>query len=194
MIKKITAIAVLAMLCLNFWVKAQEPTNNIKALQVGDQLPKSFWLQEHLVYKNGKMNRETLLNYAGKPVIFDFWATWCSSCLKKFKLLDSAASTLNLSVILVNGRNTGDTLEKISRCLTAPENGKIKLPTLIADSLMQIYFPNHLLPHYIWVDSSGRVQAITGTTPLNWESLAMLANARTGKRQPSKLTANAHKQ
>jgi hypothetical protein len=48
---------------------AQKPLETIKAFNVGDKLPDSFWKQEHTVYRNGKTGTETLEQYKGKLLI-----------------------------------------------------------------------------------------------------------------------------
>jgi len=163
---------VLAVLCLYYTAFAQQ----ITPLRVGDTLPEVFWKTSHAVFQNGKLTNKSLESYAGRPLLLDFWASWCTTCLKKFPLLDSASRELGLPVMLINSKDTGDTQEKIYRALI--ENMKSSLPSVVSDTLMRQYFPGHSLPHYVWIDASGRVQAITGSVPVNRQSLKEMAKEK----------------
>lgn len=133
-------------------------------LRVGDKLPETFWQQEHTIYANGKITKETLVQYKGKLLILDFWATWCGSCIKKFPLSDSLERTdPNVKVMLVNTSATKDTPEKISTTLS---NYGPNLETVMNDTLLSQYFPQVQLPHYVWIEN-GQVRAITGSEFFN---------------------------
>ena len=188
--RKIYIILVMAMLCLNFKPFAQIPNR----ITVGDQLPPDFWNTEYSVYQKGKLTKQNLKSFEGKPFILDFWATWCSTCLKNFKVLDSASRSLKLAVLLVNSQNSGDNFDKVDKCLSELNNGQLGLPSILNDTLLQRYFPSHTLPHYVWIDGSGRVQAITGTVPLNWESLKMMASEKNRSEKITKQTNNSPKE
>jgi thiol-disulfide isomerase/thioredoxin len=117
---------------------------------------------------NNKSNTVKLSAFKGKFILLDFWATWCSNCLKKFSLLDSMqqAHTANLQVLLVNTASTHDTREKINRLLgrLAAANGRpLTLPVVFNDTLAVKLFPHKYLPHYVWIDTAGNCMAITGT-------------------------------
>jgi cytochrome c biogenesis protein CcmG/thiol:disulfide interchange protein DsbE len=53
------------------------------ALRVGDRAP-DFSLAD----LDGRPVR--LANYAGRPVLLNFWASWCTPCVEEFPLLDAA--------------------------------------------------------------------------------------------------------
>lgn len=187
--RKRYTLLVMAMLCLVSAPFAQIPNR----IAVGDQLPSNFWNTEYSVYQKGKLTKQNLKDFEGQPFILDFWATWCSTCLKNFKVLDSASRSLKLAVLLVNSQNSGDNFDKVDKCLSTLNNGKIGLPTILNDTLLQRYFPSHSLPLYVWINGSGRVQAITGTVPLNWESLKMMASEKNRSKKITKQTNNSPK-
>ncbi|RYD98040.1 MAG: redoxin domain-containing protein [Sphingobacteriales bacterium] len=185
MFKKITLLGVLAVLCLNFSSIAQSPISAIKpnslsfgdslsrtqfgskggALKVGDKLPESFWQQKHTIYANGQTTKQTLEKYKNTPFILDFWATWCSTCIYKFSILAQWQESTKgqLGILLVNSSNTKDKEERVAALLEgkrAPHQ-QFKLPSVVNDTYLDALFPHQTLPHYIWIDATGTVSAIT---------------------------------
>ena len=105
----------LLLLCPCF-TKAQ----STKQLSVGDKVPDIQFTQ----MVNSKSQTASLSQFKGKLVILDFWATWCSACIKNFPLLDSMQRlhTDKLQVILVNTATTHDTKEKITKLFSRLAN------------------------------------------------------------------------
>lgn len=187
-IKKLTAFAVLAVLCLNFTAFAQQP---IQPVQVGSKLSETFWQQEHSIYSNGKITKETMVQYKDKLLILDFWATWCGSCIKKFTLSDSLHQNYGeqVKVLLINASSTKDTPIKISA--TMKTYGK-KLQTVVADTVITKLFPQVQLPHYVWIEN-GQVRAITGSEFFTKENVANAVQRRTALNQTiQKRKAKSH--
>jgi thiol-disulfide isomerase/thioredoxin len=141
-------------------IMAQQPTHIIGPVKVGDKLAEHFWQQEHIIYHNGKTSKQTLAQYRDKLLILDFWATWCSSCIKKFAFADSLNRKYDqqVMVLLVNSIGTKDTEEKINTTLA---NYGRSLQTVNKDTLLKQLFPHAQLPHYVWIEQ-GQVRAITG--------------------------------
>ncbi len=160
--QKIILTIVLAALCLNFWSSAQEKPATVAPLKVGDKLPEAFWQQEHQIYQNGKTTTQTLAQYKGKLIILDFWAIWCSTCIKKMPLLDSMQleHSKQFAVMLV----TRDSVQKLPAVMQ--KNGSsieaLKLNTVYNDTYLNYLFPHRYIPHYIWINPKGSIFAITG--------------------------------
>jgi thiol-disulfide isomerase/thioredoxin len=95
-----------------------------------------------------------------KPVILDFFSTWCSPCIKALPHLDSLQRRFSDSIqILVV---TNEPPEKIQSFLQANAIGKrISLPFITRDSCLQLYFPHKLIPHEVVMDKKHIVKAIT---------------------------------
>lgn len=159
--KKITTLVVLAALCLNFKALAQAP---IKALRVGDKLPESFWQQEHFVYTDGQTSRQTLAPYKGKLLVLDFWATWCGSCIKKFRTMEALQAQFNSKAmfLLVNTQSTRDDEKKIDNLLSGRKYGTTPyaLTTLFNDTYIYQLFPYGFMPYYVLISPSAEVRAI----------------------------------
>ncbi|MBK1439689.1 TlpA family protein disulfide reductase [Parapedobacter sp. ISTM3] len=127
---------------------------DIKPLQIGDTIPESLWhLPLQVVNHPEGKDTTTLNDYRGKLIILDFWATWCSACLKAFPKLDSLRQSIpELEVIRV-------TEEHI-------KPSAISWPSVVKDSLLATYFPHRLIPHYVWINPGGSVYAFTSTDQL----------------------------
>jgi thiol-disulfide isomerase/thioredoxin len=114
---------------------------------------------------NETPGKATIPNREGKYVLLDFWATNCGSCIASFEKIQQLQATYKnrLQVLMVNSY-AGDTRQKVLQRLKdrKQRTGRdFTLPYLLQDSLLVSYFPYTYLPHYVWISSSGRVDAIT---------------------------------
>lgn len=165
-----------AILCINLPVWAQDHKAVAiiaKEIQIGEPIPNTLWDTPMQFYKNGKPVTETLRQYKGKAIIFDFWATWCSACISHFNFLDGLSkSNKGLEVILVNSiKGTGDTENKIlSFCKGHP----LSIPIIHQDTVFKAMFPHHLIPHYVWINRQGKVEAITSALLVTAENIKSL--------------------
>jgi len=88
-----------------------------------------------------------LTQYRGKPVLLDFWATWCGPCKAQSPILDGVSKRLSERGLVVLGVGTSDTpsaarawakSHKISYPIIMDEDGAVarsygvsNLPTLV---------------------------------------------------------------
>lgn len=153
---------VVAVLCLFLKVNAQEKPLTITPLKVGDKLPDSFWQQEHTVYANGKTTKQTLEKYKGKLLILKFWATWCSTCIGKLPLVDSLNRLEGIHVAMVATSQTKDNAHTVATVLQKHRVAqRYPLQSIIDDGTLLALFPYKYVPHYVWIDYTGRILAIT---------------------------------
>lgn len=129
---------------------------------------------------NYALPHSDLAAFKGKYVLLDFWATWCSNCIKKFGLLDSVqrAHTSSLAIVLVNTASTGDSPAKIAafyKRYRNPEGLPLSLPTAVQDTAANRMFPHDQLPHYVWIDTAGICVAITGPDEVSASRLEAFA-------------------
>lgn len=142
-----------------------------RALAVGDYMPDFTVQLGNYTSATAKMSA-----FKGKYLILDFWATWCTSCLYNFPKLDSLQKELKneLQVLLVNTKDTKDDAKKVNAFFEKKRNTdgvKYNLPTIINDTVMNVLFPHEVIPHYVWVDKAGRVQAITSSDEVTNENI-----------------------
>src|SRR6476661_3125665 len=145
-------LLILAMLCP---LLGLSQSDKITPLTIGDTIP-DITLSNIINYQTQSAN---LSSFKCKLLILDFWATWCTSCLKHFPKMDSLQQQYpgQVQVLLVNAKTTGDNEKKIKIFFErrkAPNGRPYALASVIEDSLLTQLFPHKLLPHYVWLDSS----------------------------------------
>ncbi|RZJ90937.1 MAG: redoxin domain-containing protein [Chryseobacterium sp.] len=171
--KKTTIYIVIALLCLNFWVRAQDNKAvdvTLKGIQIGQKVPDITITGLHN-YKdaNGQLaTTAKLSDFKGKLLILDFWATWCSPCVAMIPKMDSLQKAFGdkiqfLSVTYQTEKEILPFLEKFEK-----QQGKhYDLPVVTNSKEMHKLFPHTTLPHYVWIEGSGVVTAITGFQEIN---------------------------
>jgi hypothetical protein len=97
------------------------------------------------------------------------------SCITTFEKLDTLQQKFKnkLEIILVNSLGTGDEQSKIVKFF---EKRPLKLKVAIEDSIASLLFPHYEIPHYAWIDASGKVQAITSSEVLNESNIQKILN------------------
>ena len=136
-------------------------------LSIGDELP--MLKAKVLNYKSDSIN---LSGLKGKLILVDFWASWCSPCIKYFGKLDSIQQKYKdkMQIILVNGKSSGDTKGKILDVFSIWEQKygrKLNLPSVFDDKEIEKIFPHKTIPHYVWIYPDGKLHAITSGEEVN---------------------------
>lgn len=134
-------------------------------------------------YLGRNLDRDVIrLNqYAGKPVVISFWATWCPYCLKELPILSSIrkASKGEVQVIAINTENR-DTFRRVTKVLKDLD-------------LALLYDPDHRaqddyavtgLPHMLIIGRDGRiVRVFEGYNESSLPAIADAINHATGAAQ-----------
>ncbi|WP_293887152.1 TlpA family protein disulfide reductase [Sphingobacterium sp. UBA3549] len=182
------------LLCLvsMFSLSAQTPRkdsgadglNIAQPVMLGFRVPEEFWSHEFMIFENGKYTRQTLEKYRGKPLILDFWATWCPSCIAKFPKVDQFKQIYRdrMNFILVNSFDT-DT-QKIATVLTGEGTGQpTQTASIVNDVYLKQLFPHQSVPIYIWLDEYGRLQASSTANFLNDDQVRGMVERMKGGKQ-----------
>ena len=125
---------------------------------VGKEAP-AFTLN---VVANGEKPQLSLAELKGKPVLLDFWATWCGPCQAEAPILNKIAQRFKERGLVVVGVNTSD-----QPGLAGPwaRSRGISFPIVFdADDVAQKYDVDSL-PTLVLVSKEGKVLAVrTGLT------------------------------
>ncbi len=143
------ALIALAVIGVLFLGLGKNP-NQIESPLLGRVAP-SFALREV-----GTGQTIGLEQFRGKPVIINFWATWCGPCYEEHPVLVANARNLGSSVQFV-GVVFQDTEEKIQRFLN--ERGS-SYPTVIDEAgKTAIAYGVGGVPETFFLDASGKIVA-----------------------------------
>lgn len=176
MTKNILLTIVLAALCLNFTNKAQAQTPENKAvdvttkgIQIGQRIP----------------DIPSLSKYKGKLIILDFWATWCSPCVAMIPKMEALQAQFKDQIQIIPV--TYQSEKEVTTFLNELNKGKPSiLPQITGDKELHKIFPHIYLPHYVWIDTHGKVAAITGMEEVKAEHIAKILSAESSTLLPQK--------
>lgn len=132
-------------------------TTQSQGMLIGDHIS-DFELKQMLNYSSDKARLTDFTD--NKALLVDFWFTACASCIESFPKLDSIQKEFkdDLNVLLV----TFETKEKVLKTFnTIKRISHVKLPSVVADTLMHLIFPHMSAPHEIWISKDGKIKAIT---------------------------------
>ncbi|HCX23180.1 MAG: hypothetical protein CMB80_32955 [Flammeovirgaceae bacterium] len=137
------ALFIVFVLCLPLWALSQE-------LRVGDKIPEFSleMIQEDQHFSSSQ--------YQGKVILLDFWATYCSPCVKGLPHLESLQAEFKdqLQVLAVSAESR----ERIERFISKTS---FDLTFALESQELSDYFPHRSVPHSVLIDGDGMVLAIT---------------------------------
>lgn len=154
------------LLCSSLYAQTLRP------LQLNETIP----VVQYTYAFNDMVGAALLPDNSGRLTILDFWATWCSSCIKAFPKMETLQDEFKdrLQVVLVNTRNSGDDTIKVNRFFKKwqERTGKpLRLRSVVNDSIFGALFPHNLIPHYVWINSTGKVIATTSAEQVTAASI-----------------------
>ncbi|PVD49307.1 hypothetical protein DC498_25715 [Terrimonas sp.] len=147
----------------------------ITSLKIGDILPETIF---H--YSTGAVNHEGKLpDKRYKITILDFWATWCSSCIKVFPKIEKLQAEFagDVQFLLVNAKNTMDDSTKIKQFFgkwNARYGKPLSLASIEQDTILDKMFTHNIVPHYVWLNDEGKVLAFTSADEVTQEHIRSL--------------------
>ncbi|MCD8739063.1 TlpA family protein disulfide reductase [Mucilaginibacter roseus] len=163
--KKTILYRVLAALCLFSSASAQDNTT-IPPLKTGDTLPALTFTR--LVNSQARTIRTT--DYKDQLLIIDFWATWCSSCIKMFPAVEELQQKFQGKVkfLAVNAWH-GDSKEKLSAFFV--RHPEFHFPSVWGDTVLSRLLPHQTVPFYAWIRNN-QLLATTGTEAIDADTIA----------------------
>ncbi|MFT4092053.1 MAG: DUF3738 domain-containing protein [Niabella sp.] len=101
----------------------------------------------------------------GKLVILDFWSIWCASCLASMPKMAALQKEFNgkLQVILINPwEDSAVAVRRLAHLSNSTISAALAgLPVIYGDTSWRVLFPHTSVPHHVWIDTAGKVIAIT---------------------------------
>jgi len=150
-------IATGMMLVFSVFLYAQGP---VKALQVGDRVPDAFWTSPRNFIVDGKVVRKDMQQFRGKPLIIDFWATFCIPCIKGMPEQERLSKLFRgkLNIVSVTTDN-----EKLVSTFYSSERNPIgrDFTSIVDDKELNSFFLHNKIPHLVWIDNQGIVKNTT---------------------------------
>lgn len=158
-LKRIAILGFMAALTLSAHSSAQPPPSPKENLQIPLHGPsfKGKRAPNFLLYDLSG-NPVSLKDYAGKPIIVNFWATWCPPCLLEMPWFEECFRTYAGSNLIILGLSTdleGESPSAAKVAATAKRLG-ITYPILRSNQSMKaLYGPVHLLPETFYINRKG---------------------------------------
>ena len=124
---------------------------------------------------------QRLSDHRGKPVILNFWATWCPPCRAEMPSMQRAHDTVADEGISVIAVNVGEDAETIERFLSETDVD-FPIPMDLDSEVVQSY-PVKGLPTTFVIDPKGRL-VYSATGEREWDDPKLLDQVRALKTRP----------
>lgn len=153
-------ICFLALLCLVFRVAAQDNISD-RGVKVGQLVPDVLVTGVRGLSLDGRdVSSFRFSELRGRLVILDFWATWCAPCRKMAPVMDSLQRVFGNQVLFLPVAYEPAVV--VDPVLAAMQRVRsFSLPGVLGDKVLNGLFPHRSLPHFVWIDASGTVRAMT---------------------------------
>jgi thiol-disulfide isomerase/thioredoxin len=96
----------------------------------------------------------SLKSFEGKPVLLDFWATWCGPCVESMPSIKRLYSEVSKYGLLLLSIDEDDDAKKATDFLS---RNKESWANFHDDGEIVRLFPNEGIPHFVLIDSVGKV-------------------------------------
>ena len=139
-----------------------------KALKIGDTVPEEIWTATFSIV-NSPEKTTTLTKDRDKLILLDFWATWCSACLKNFPKMEALEKQFGdqLKIVPVT-KESRATLDQFF----ATKNGQRyrQLISVADDKMFSTAFPYQTIPFIVWI-KNGKLINLTDAEQVTPETI-----------------------
>jgi len=114
----------------------------------------------------------SLREFAGKPVLVHFWASWCPPCLPELPQIIAFAAQMESKGWQILAVSTDKDWASVKKALPAgqalPKNFRVLLDS---DSKVADAYGSYMYPESYWVDGAGRIVK-KWVGPQDWDTIA----------------------
>lgn len=134
-----------------------------------------------LVSTDGK--KVSLSDFKGRPVVVNFWATWCGPCKLEMPWFEEYSKKYAGQGLVILGLNQDDSAEP-AKIADAARHIGVSYPVLMPDkgeAIAREYGGVDYLPETFYVDRAGKVVAVSAGAPSKDEMDGLMQLALNGK-------------
>ncbi|QHS55902.1 TlpA family protein disulfide reductase [Mucilaginibacter sp. 14171R-50] len=149
--------------------------DTLKEIHIGEHVP-NIALSGFIDDTLQKVQLSNL--YKNKLLILDFWATWCRPCISELTKLDTLKKQFSNQIeIVAVGYQSFSTINDFLK--KRPELRPKNYFVLANDNILsRKLFPHKGIPHMVWIDSAGKVIAITGGEDVNFKNIKEIVKGK----------------
>lgn len=142
---------------LQFSYAQQDAVDRSKQLHVGEVFPNV----KAIPILNFEAGSVQLQDWEDKVVVLEFFDTYCATCIEGMPALAAAKQEMGdkLLVLMVTWQSK-EVIEKFYNTNAFLKENKVKLPTIVSDTLLGQFFPHQGVPHTVFL-YKGKVHAVT---------------------------------
>jgi thiol-disulfide isomerase/thioredoxin len=156
-------------MCLSISNELQ--AQQIKPLSIGDKLPE---VQFSSIYNN-RASKVSTQDFIGKTILIDFWATWCSPCVRSLNFLDSLQMRYKDDLVVIcTTKEDSKLVREVMHKLFVDKSPTFL--TVFNENILEQYFPHQSIPHCVWIDRDGKVKAITNKAEVTDKNISDFVN------------------
>lgn len=158
------------------------------ALTPGEKVP-DFTFSKIINYKDDSAR---VTDFRGKILILDFYALFCTPCLRKIPEMENLQKKFNDEVFILPV-NCYDSIQPVAKFFdyrkSKSADGKT-LPCVVYDTIASSLFPFRAVPHYVWIDKEGTFLGTSGIDKMNEATIRQVLQGKKVLDTPVLLSAD----